>query len=43
MGAGLRPTGKPVDEPPIPKTKRAAFLSQLAQFLNICEERRKEL
>ena len=28
MGVGLRPTGKPLDEPPNPKAARAAFLSQ---------------
>ncbi len=28
MGVGLRPAGKPVDEPPNPKTERAVFLSR---------------
>jgi len=29
MGVGLRPTGKPVDEPPNPKAARAVFLPDL--------------
>ena len=29
MGVGLRPTEKPVDEPPDPKAVRAVFLSRL--------------
>jgi len=28
MEVGLRPTGKPVDEPPNPKSVRTAFLSR---------------
>jgi hypothetical protein len=33
MGVGLRPTGKPVDEPPDPKAVRAVFLSRLREAL----------